>query len=253
MSAFTLRELMVVAAAREIEDEQLVFVGMRLPLLSFLLAKATHAPRAIGLYENGVIRTIPSRALLYTMSDLPNIFRATTCGDMLMVMGWLQQGRVGIGLIGGAEIDRYANLNTSYVLDDRGRRVRLPGSGGACDIASLAHRLVIIMAHEKRRFRPRVSYITSPGYGEGGSWRSQVGLPRGGPTAVITDKGVLRVDPETKELVLASIHPGVSQDEVLAHTGWALRLSENLRQTPPPTAGELRIIRALDPDGFWTR
>lgn len=253
MTGYTLRELMVVAAARQIEDGQVVFVGMRLPLLGFLLAKRTHAPQAIGLYENGIIREVPSAEMLYTMSDPPNIYRATSCADMLTVMGLLQQGRVDVGFIGGAEIDRFGNLNTTLVRADGRRAIRLPGSGGACDIASLAHRLIAIMAHEKRRFRERVSYITSPGYGEGGNWRSAVGLPRGGPSVVITDKAILEFDPVTKEAVLSSVHPGISVDDVLAHTGWPLRVSKDLDETPPPTEEELGIIRELDPRGFWTR
>jgi glutaconate CoA-transferase subunit B len=250
---YTRKELMVVAAAREVRDEEIVFVGMRLPLLAFLLAKQKHAPSAVGLYENGVIRHSPSPEMLYTMSDPANLYQATACGDMLSVMGPLQQGRVDVGFIGGAEIDRYGNLNTSYVVDEKSQPIRLPGSGGACDIASLAQRLIVIMAHEKRRFRARVSYITSPGYGDGGDWRSEVGLPRGGPTAIITDKALLRFDHETKEAILASLHPGIMVDQVRAETGWPLVVSDGLNETPAPTDEELKIIRALDPQGFWVR
>ena len=195
---YTPAELMVTIAAREISDGDVVFVGMRLPLLAFILAKITHAPRAIGLFENGVIREIPAADPMVTMGDPPNIFQATMCCDMLTVMGFLQKGRVQIGFIGGAEVDKFGNLNTTQVEGPKGP-VRLPGSGGGGDIASLARRLLIIMAHEKRRFVEKVHYITSPGFGDGGNWRSRQGLVRGGPAAVITTLGVLRFDPITRE------------------------------------------------------
>lgn len=179
---FTFSELMVVAASREIRDRETVFVGMRLPLIAFLLAKNTHAQNAVGLFENGVIRDRPSGEMLYTMSDPANIDGAVLCGEMLTVMGLLQSGAVHLGFIGGAQIDRFGNLNTTMI-NDGGQITRLPGSGGGCDIASLAHRTVIIMTHEQRRFKERVDYCTSPGYGTGGDWRERVGLVRGGPAA----------------------------------------------------------------------
>ena len=164
---YTDRELMVIAAAREIGDGELIFVGMRLPLLAFALAKRTHAPRALGLFENGIVRESPAPETPFTMSDPPNIAGAlwsTTTGN---IMALLQQGLVDMGFIGGAEVDRYGNLNTSYIGDWRRPKVKLPGSGGGGDIASLAKRFVIIMPQEKHRFRERVDYITSPGHGDG--------------------------------------------------------------------------------------
>jgi glutaconate CoA-transferase subunit B len=180
---------------------------------------------------------------------------------MTDIMALLQQGTVDVGFIGGAQMDRFGNLNTSYIFsrsEDQAagppsRGTKLPGSGGAADIAALAHRLLIIIEHERRRFVPRVDYVTSPGYGEGGDWRSRVGLPRGGPSAAITTLGVLRFDPETREAYLDSYHPGGSSEEVQTHTGWDLRVADRVRETPPPTADELRIIREYDPQGFWTR
>src|SRR6185295_3434491 len=130
---------------------------------------------------------------------------------------------------------------------------RLPGSGGACDLASLAKRHIIIMAHEKRRFVPQVDYITSPGYGDGAGWRERVGLPRGGPAVVITTMGVLRFDPETREMMLASTHPGVTVEEVVANTGWPLRVAPMITETPAPTEAELAMLLQFDPKGFWTR
>src|ERR1051326_3041754 len=178
---------MVCAAAREIRDGEVVFVGMRLPLIAFVVAKKTRAPNAIGLFENGVVRSTPAAELIYTMADPPNILGATQCLDMTGVMSLLQSGRVHLGFLGAAEVDRFGNLNSTQVNGKNGI-VRLPGSGGACDIASLAHRFVAMIDHSKARLPERVNYITSPGNGDGAGWRKKVGLPRGGPSAVITTK-----------------------------------------------------------------
>lgn len=250
---YTDRELMVVAAAREIRDREVVFVGMRLPLVAFALAKRTHAPGAVGLFENGLVRDAPAGETLYTMSDPPNVPGARWCAGTAQVMGLLQQGRVDIGFIGGAEVDRFGNLNTSYVGDRRRPTVKLPGSGGAADIASLAGRVVIIMPHERHRLRARVDYVTSPGHGDGPGWRRRVGLPGGGPAALITTLGVFRFDADTGEATLETVHPGGSVERVRAETGWALGVSSRLRETPPPTADELRLVRECDPLGVWTR
>lgn len=248
--AYTLNELMVAAAAREIKDSEVVFVGMRLPLIAFVVAKKTHAPNAVGLFENGVIRSTPSPELIYTMADPPNILGATQCLDMMGVMSFLQAGRVNLGFLGAAEVDRYGNLNSTQVNGKNGI-VRLPGSGGACDIASLAQRFVALLEHGRHRLPERVSYITSPGNGEGAGWRKRVGLPRGGPAAVITTKCVLRFG-EDGEAYLGTFHPDVAVDDVLANTGWKLKVANDVRETPEPTEAELKAIREYDTKGFWT-
>lgn len=250
---YTPQELMVAAAAREIRDGEVVFAGMRLPLIAFALAKEAHAPNAIGLFECGLVRDTPSPQLLYTMGDPPNITDALWATRMVNIMGLLQQGCVDMGFIGGAELDRFGNLNTSYLGDPRKPETKLPGSGGAADIASLSKRLVVIMPHEKRRLVEHVDYVTSSGYGEGDGWRQRVGLLRGGPSAVITTLCVLRFDPSTGEAVLHSYHPGQSVESVRAETGWDLKVEPGVRETPPPTETELAIIRRYDPQGFWTR
>jgi glutaconate CoA-transferase subunit B len=250
MPDYTLGELMVAAAAREIKDNEVVFVGMRLPLIAFVVAKRTHAPNAIGLFENGVIRSTPSPELIYTMADPPNLLGATQCLDMLGVMSMLQSGRVNLGFLGAAEVDRFGNLNSTEVKTGE-KTVRLPGSGGACDIASCAHRFVAMIEHSKHRLPERVSYITSPGNGDGTGWRKRAGLPRGGPSAVITTKAVLRFG-EDGEAELATHHPGVSQENVVAHTGWPLRVRKDAAETIPPSAAELKAIRDYDKKGFWT-
>jgi glutaconate CoA-transferase subunit B len=248
-ASFTLGELMVAAAAREIRDHEIVFVGMRLPLIAFVVAKRTHAPNAVGLFENGVIRSTPASELIYTMADPPNLLGATQCLDMLGVMSLLQSGRVHLGFLGAAEVDRFGNLNSTEVHTPKGL-TRLPGSGGACDIASLAQRFVVLLDHSKLRLPERVAYITSPGNGDGHGWRAKVGLPRGGPSAAITTRAVLRFG-DDGEAYLSTVHPGITVDEVLANTGWPLRVGD-VKPTPEPTPEELQAIREYDREGFWT-
>src|SRR5882762_7620439 len=249
-TSYTLGELMVAGAAREIRDGEVVFVGMRLPLIAFVVAKKTHAPNAVGLFENGVIRSTPSPELIYTMADPPNIRGATQCLDMMSVMSFLQAGRVHLGFLGAAEADKHGNLNSTRVSGKNGL-VRLPGSGGACDIASMAHRFVALLEHAKHRLPERVNYITSPGNGEGVGWRKRVGLPRGGPSAVITTKCVLRFGDDSEAFV-STIHPGVTVDDVLNNTGWKLKVSADVHATPEPNLEELKAIREYDTKGFWT-
>jgi len=249
--AYTFGELMVATAAREIKDGEVVFVGMRLPLIAFVVAKRTHAPNAVGLFENGVIRTTPARELIYTMADPPNIRGATQCLDMMGVMSLLQSGRVHLGFLGAAEVDRFGNLNSTQVNGPHGI-IRLPGSGGACDIASLAHRFVVLLEHSKERLPEHVSFMTSPGNGDGPGWRKRMGLPRGGPAAVITTKAVLRFG-EDGEAYLASVHPGIEVDDVVRNTGWKLRVNGSVCQTPEPSREELQAIREYDKEGFWTK
>jgi glutaconate CoA-transferase subunit B len=241
IATYTRRELMVVAAGREIRDGEVVFVGMRLPLLGFGLAKATHAPNAIGLFENGVIRDRPAEAFIYTMGDPPNIVGAVACLGLLDVMSLLQQGRVDVGFIGGAEIDPRGNLNTTRT-SGSGTLVRLPGSGGGGDIASLAGRTVLIMEHEPRRFREHVDYITSPGHFPG--------RRRGGPASLITTLGVF--DLSGGEVRAVSLHPGVTAEELRRATGFPIAVDESIPATTPPTSDELAYIRHADPEGFWT-
>jgi glutaconate CoA-transferase subunit B len=248
---YTLRELMVAAGAREIRDGDKVFVGMRLPLLGFAVAKETHAPNAIGIFENGVIRDWPALESILTMSDPPNVAHALYCGGLSDVMTLLQSGRVDLGFIGGAEIDRFGNLNTHWV-EENGKRTRLPGSGGAADIASMAKRCIIIMNHEKRRFARRVKFITSPGFGSGGQWRAKSGLSGGGPSKVITSLGIFSFDGASGEMLLSSWHPGVTPKQVKAETGWRLKIAGAAGETMPPTEAELAALRKYDPRKIWT-
>jgi glutaconate CoA-transferase subunit B len=245
---------MVAVASREIRDGDLVFVGMRLPILAYAVARNAHAPTARGLFEVGLMRDQPASAFLGTMGDPPNVAGALWATRMSNVMGLMAQGQVDLGFIGGAEVDRFGNLNTSYVGDPSRPAVKLPGSGGGADIAVLSRRWVTLMSHERRRLVERVSFVTSPGYGDGSpGWRKRNGLLGAGPAAIITTLCVLRFPEGGGEAYLDSVHPGHSVDEVRAGTGWDLKVAESVGETVEPTAVELAAIRKFDPEGFWTR
>ena len=253
-SDYTPQELMVAVASREIRDGDLVFVGMRLPILAYAVARNSHAPSARGLFEVGLMRDQPASGFLGTMGDPPNVAGALWATRMSNVMALMAQGHVDLGFIGGAEVDRFGNLNTSYVGDPRTPNVKLPGSGGGADIAILSRRWVTLMAHEKRRLVDRVSFVTSPGYGDGTpGWRKRNGLLGAGPVAIITTLCVLRFPERGGEAFLASVHPGRTVDEVLAETGWPLHVPDGVSETSAPTAAELTAIRRFDPHGFWTK
>ena len=254
MSSHTPQELMVAVASREISDGDLVFVGMRLPILAYAVARNAHAPTARGLFEVGLMRDQPAEAFLGTMGDPPNVTGALWATRMSNVMALMAQGRVDLGFIGGAEVDRFGNLNTSYVGDPARPNVKLPGSGGGADIAILSGRWVTLMAHERRRLVDRVSFVTSPGHGDGTpGWRKRNGLLGGGPAAIITTLCVLRFPEDGGEAFLASVHPGHTMNEVRAETGWDLKVAEHVSETAPPSESELSAIRRFDPEGFWTR
>lgn len=253
MSEYTPQELMVAVAAREIRDGELVFVGMRLPILAYAVAHSTHAPSARGLYEVGLLRDEPATAHLGTMGDPPNVAGSLWATRMSNVMALLAQGVVDLGFIGGAEVDRFGNLNTSYIGERERPAVKLPGSGGGADIAILARRWVTLMSHERRRLVERVSYVTSPGHGDGSpGWRRRNGLLGGGPAAIVTTLAVFRFPAEGGPALLASHHPGVSIEQVRAETGFEFELAPDCAETQPPGPTELAMIRRFDPTGFWT-
>lgn len=240
-------ELMTVAAARELRDHEIVFVGIGLPNLASNLAKRTHAPNLIMIYEAGVIGANPTRMPL-SIGDPCLVSGSQSVCSMFEVFGlYLQAGRIDVGFLEGAQIDKYGNINSTVIGDYRAPKVRLPGSGGACEIASLAKRILIITRHESRRFPEKVDFVTSPGFLRGRQEREQLGLEGGGPDAVITDLGVLRFDKETGEMMLDSIHPGVKLEDVKRNTGWDLKISKELKITNEPLEEEISILRQLDP------
>jgi len=245
LADYTDQELMVAVASREIRDGELVFVGMRLPILAYAVARSTHAPNARALFEVGLMRDSAAAAYLGTMGDPPNVDGALWATRMSNVMALMAQGLVDLGFIGGAEVDRFGNLNTSYVGRPAHPAVKLPGSGGGADIAILSKRWVTLMKHERRRLVDRVSFVTSPGHGDGTPrWRRRNGLLGGGPAAIITTLCVFRFPPRGGEARLDSIHPGHTLDEVRAATGWEVSARGDVKQTPPPTPDELHEIRS---------
>ena len=242
--AYTSQELMIAVAAREIRDRELVFVGMRLPIVAYAVARNTHAPNARGLFEVGLMRDHAASSYLGTMGDPPNVAGALWATRMSNVMALMAQGAVDLGFIGGAEVDRYGNLNTSYVGPPERPRVKLPGSGGGADIAILSRRWVTLMTHERRRLVERVSFITSPGHGDGSpDWRRRHGLLGGGPAAIITTLCVFRFPSGGGEAYVDTVHPGSTLAEVREMTGWDVSVGADVGETPPPTAAELREIR----------
>jgi glutaconate CoA-transferase subunit B len=244
MPDYTDQELMVAVASREIREGDLVFVGMRLPILAYAVARNTHAPNARGLFEVGLMRDQAASAYLGTMGDPPNVAGALWATRMSNVMALMAQGLVDLGFIGGAEVDRFGNLNTSYVGPPDHPTVKLPGSGGGADIAILSRRWVTLMTHERRRLVERVSFVTSPGHGDGSpGWRKRNGLLGGGPAAIITTLCVFRFPDEGGAAYLDSVHPGHTVQEVQLATGWAVDAPADVRETAAPTSAELREIR----------
>jgi len=237
------QEIMVTAAARLLRDAEVVFVGIGVPNVAVNLARRTHCPNLVLIYESGAIGARPAR-LPISIGDPALVTGALGVCSMPEVFHYyLQRGLIDVGFLGGAQIDRFGNLNSTVIGDYAKPKIRLPGSGGACEIAVLARRVIVVIPHGRRAFPERVDFITSPGFLGGGEERARLGLPGGGPEAVITDLGILRFDPDTKEMILTSLHPGARLDQVRAQTGWELRVASPLGRTEPPSAGELRVLR----------
>ncbi|OGS48571.1 MAG: hypothetical protein A3K68_05465 [Euryarchaeota archaeon RBG_16_68_13] len=249
---YKLTELMAICAARELKDREIAFIGTGLPMLGGMLAKATHAPNCIMVFESGVVDARPKRTPL-SIGDACLVPGSVMLGGLLEVFGLLMQpGHVDVGFIGAAQIDRFGNINTTCIGDYARPKVRLPGSGGGNDIGSLAKRTIIMMKQDAKKFVEKVDYLTTPGYIDGPGGRERAGLPRGGPSAVITDLGLYRFDPETKEMILDTTHPGVTVDEIRANVSWEIRVPPRVRTTKAPTKRELRILRTkLDPEGIF--
>ena len=247
---------MAAVAARELRDGEVVFVGIGLPNLACNLARATHAPHLVLIYESGAVGAVPER-LPVSIGD-PALVTGSlmVCGMADVFQLLLQNGRIEVGFLGGAQVDRYGNINTT-VIGEYGRpRVRLPGSGGAAEIAIHAQRTLIVSKLGVRAFPERVDFVTSPGQRApaGGKSRRELGMPGAGPVKVITDKGVLEADEQSGEMVLAALYPGVEPADVQAGVGWPLARRPRLAAIPPPTAAELRLLReVLDPKQLYLR
>lgn len=251
---YTPSELMAVAGARELQDGQVVAVGQGLPVVATFLAKQTHAPNMTIMFELGVIDPEPVDSDDVGLADPRVWYRAKMLSSFVDILGTvLHKGLVDVGFLGGLEVDQYGNLNTTLLGDPRGKFRHIIGSGGANDIASNARQTIIIMRHEVRKLKRAVSFITSPGYVTGGDSRERAGL-RGGPIRVITNKAIFGFHPESKKMMLQSIHPGITLDDVLANMGFEPVIPGSLPFTEPPTAEQLRLIReAIDPRRQYIR
>jgi glutaconate CoA-transferase subunit B len=248
--SLTRSELMTVNAARLLRDGDVVFVGVGLPNLACNLARCTHAPGLVMVYEAGVIGAQPARLPL-SIGDPTLVSGALSVCSMFDVFAcYLQRGLVTVGFMGGAQIDRFGNVNATVIGDYHRPKVRLPGSGGSMEIAAWADRCYYITPHEKRRFPPHVDFRTSAGFLGGRHERQAAGLRGGGPAAVVTDLGILEPN-EAGELVLAAVHPGVDPEQARAQTGWDLQLAPTLRTTEPPTESALSWLRQLDPQRIY--
>ncbi len=242
---WTSDEMMTIAASRLLKDGDICFVGIGLPSAAANLARATHAPDVVLIYESGTIGAKPN-VLPLSIGDgelaetadvvvsTPEIFRY-----------WLQGGRVDVGFLGAAQLDRYGNINTTVIGDYHSPKVRLPGAGGAPEIATCAGEVFVILRQSPRTFVNKLAFVTSAGHADGGNWRDDAGLPGKGPTAVITDIGILRPQPESRELVMTDLHPGFSMADAEAATGWPLQRAATCVESPPPNVEELGALRDL--------
>jgi glutaconate CoA-transferase subunit B len=243
--SYTSDEMMTVSAARMLRNGAICFVGIGLPSTAANLARLLHAPDVVLIYESGPIGAKPAVLPLSigdgslaeeadTVVSTPEIFRY-----------WLQGGRVDIGFLGAAQIDRYANINTTVIGDYHRPTVRLPGAGGAPEISTSAREVLIIVRQSRKSFVEKLDFVTSAGFLTGGESRRQAGISGGGPSAVITDLCVLKPEPESHEFIVASIHPGISPEQIRQNTGWKIRFEADCGETTPPTAHELGVLRDL--------
>lgn len=252
-TAYNTAELVTVMSARALEDGKIVFGGAGMPLVSCILAQKTHAPKLTILFEGGVIGPhvepgkLPPSTNEQRCARRSNMLLSIT--DVLLLQ---QRGYVDYGFLGGAQIDQYGNLNSSFIGDPDNPKVRLPGTGGANPIASLASKILVAMHHERKRFVEKVDFITAPGYLQGGDTREKAGLTEGGAYQVITHLGIFGFDKTTRRMQLQALHPGASVEEVKERTGFEMLIPEDLSYTDPPTEEELRILRELDPDQRYT-
>jgi glutaconate CoA-transferase subunit B len=242
--------MMSVAAARALRDGTACFVGIGLPSTAANLARRTHAPNLVLIYESGTIGAKPSRLPLSIGDGVLAETAETVVGVPEVFNYWLQPGRIETGFLGAAQIDRFGNINTTVIGPDyQHPKVRLPGAGGAPEIAASCRQVIVIVRQSRRTFVERVDFVTSFGYGSGPGDRERLGLTGRGPVLVITDLGVLEPDPRTRELTLTSLHPGVTVERAREATGWELAVAAEVATTAPPTALELETLRALEAAG----
>lgn len=249
MTDYNPAELTVVIGSRSLQDGQIVFVGAGLPLLAAVHAQHLHAPTLSILFEvGGVAPQVQIGSLPRSTNEARSVRRSVATPATIDMMLFLQRGLVDVGFLGGAQVDKHGNLNSSVIGTLQKPSVRLPGSGGANDIASSANKVFIISYHERRRFVEKVDFLTSPGFLDGGRSRENEGLLGGGVEKIITNLGILEFDKETREMKLVAVHPGVRVKEVQEKTGFELAIADDLQVSTPPSGEELKLLRALDPE-----
>jgi len=253
MSEVSRSELMVIVAARELKDRESVLVGVGLPNLAANLAKKLQAPNLLLVYESGAVGSNPSRMPLSIGDPCLVSGAKSVCSMYEQFAYYLQGGRIDVGFLGGAQIDKYGNINSTIIGTYKTPKVRLPGSGGACDIASNVKKIIVITPHEKRRFVEKVDFLTSPGFIDGKEGWRKLKLQGGGPYAVITNLCTFKFDEVTGEMTVTALHEGVTIEQVQENTPWNVKVAEELVTTPPPTEKEITTLRALDPDKIYLR
>lgn len=254
MDSYSPSEIMVARAARELKNGDVVFVGIGLPNLACNLARRLQAPDLILIYESGAVGAVPSRLPLSIGDPCLVTDSISVCSMVEVFNYYLQGGLIDVGFLGGAQVDRFGNINSTVIGNYNRPKVRLPGSGGACEIAIHAKKIIIILKQSKRTFPEEIDFITSPGFINGENHRIKFNMPGRGPVLVITDLGVYSFSKKDNEMILTEIHPGVSLDELKTNISWPINIDYNLAHTGPPTKEELRIIREeLDPDKIYLR
>jgi glutaconate CoA-transferase subunit B len=254
MNGYSPSEMMVVRAARELRNGEVVFVGIGLPNMACNLARKRQAPDLVLIYESGAVGAVPSRLPLSIGDPCLAQDSLSICSMVEVFQYYLQGGLIDVGFLGGAQVDRFGNINSTVIGSYARPKVRLPGSGGACEIAIHAKKVIIILSQTRKSFPERIDFVTSAGFVEEGGRRGRSGMPGGGPALVITDLGVYGFSRRTKEMVLREIHPGVSIKKIRENTGWNLKVGRELATTTPPTEEELRLIREdLDPGRIHLR
>jgi glutaconate CoA-transferase subunit B len=244
---------MVIVAARELKDRESVLVGVGIPNLAANLAKKLQAPNLLLVYESGAVGSNPSRMPLSIGDPCLVSGAKSVCSMYEQFAYYLQGGRIDVGFLGGAQIDKYGNINSTIIGAYKTPKVRLPGSGGACDIASNVKKIIVITPHEKRRFVEKVDFLTSPGFIDGKEGWRKLKLQGGGPYAVVTNLCTFKFDEATGEMTVAALHEGVTLEQVQENTPWKVKVAEELATTPPPTEEEVTTLRALDPDKIYLR
>jgi glutaconate CoA-transferase subunit B len=242
---YTPAEMMTISASRALGNDDICFVGIGLPSAASNLARLTHAPRIKLIYESGTLGTRP-KVLPLSIGDGELCETALTTVSVPEVFRyWLQGGRITVGFLGGAQVDRFGNLNTTVIGDYAKPKVRLPGSGGATEIATSCTQVYIIMRHGSRRFVKQLDFLTTLGHGRTGRERRDLGLRTKGPTLLVTDLCVMRPDPETNEMMVTSLHAGITREQIRENTSWEIRFAGTLAETEPPAAIELKTLREL--------